>query len=209
MLRLLMLLGWLLLAAPSWAVPIDWIDSTVNQQAQTVSFTIRFAAKPDFYTVDAFNRQADSFQLFSFDTPMKDESGLAGGCILCTSITRGEEIHYGDGIPVRAVFDTTGIFDPRSGGWGSILEIDPFVQHGETISFTESLQAIGHTGSSPFGYGFLTTEFGASSPIAYPFWGRCASDSRCAVPIPDMVWPTVAGMIGLACLVAWRRKRKA
>lgn len=29
-----------------------------------------------------------------------------------------------------------------------------------------------------------------------------------SVPVPDMLWPTILGMVGIACIVAWRRPRE-
>ena len=154
---------------------LGWISTSVDQHSQNVLFTLRFSDVPNFYVVDASNRQQDSFQIYIFDAPRQDDAGLAGGYVNVRSITRGEEIHYG-GLPIRNVFPAPGsTADPRSGGWGSVRATVPFVQDGKTLFYLVSLTILGVPGNSNFGFGFETYRFGASDG----FQGRCASNSIC------------------------------
>jgi hypothetical protein len=89
------IIGLLFLAAPAWAMPLEFMTTTVDQTTQTVHFDMHFVGTPDFFTVDSAGRQADSFQLFISDT---------GG----ESLVRvtGDEIHDGGAVVVRAFFPT-------------------------------------------------------------------------------------------------------
>src|SRR5688572_3504127 len=150
-----------------------WISTSVDPSTQSVLFTLHFSDVPNFYVVDSANRQQDSFQLYVFDAPRQDDQGLAGGYVNVRSITRGEEIHYGGGLPIRNVVPVPGMTaDPTSGGWGSVRATVPFVQSGKTVFYIASLAVLGVDGNTNFGFGFETNHFGATEG----FHGRCASN---------------------------------
>src|SRR5688572_17031665 len=60
------LLVLLLVASPMilQAIPLNSISTSIDQQTQSVLFTLQFSAVPDFFAVDAFDRQQDSFQIY-------------------------------------------------------------------------------------------------------------------------------------------------
>jgi len=208
------IIGLLLLAQPSvgQAMPIDFILSTMNRTAQTAQFTIQFTGIPNFFAVDQFGRQQDSFQLVRYDAPRQDDlgGGIIGETTFGRAVIRGEEIHWGDGLLIRnGLLDGPGIPGARTGGWGIVRETVPFVQVGQTVSLTASLHGLNvPTGPGPFGYGDMSLTFGDSSPFG--FCERCTSGLRCdlSVPVPGMLWPTLLLMVGLACIMAWGRPRE-
>jgi len=153
-----------------------WISTSVDQNSESVLFTLQFSHVPNFYVVDASNRQQDSFQIYIFDSPRRDDAGLAGGYVNVKGIIRGEEIHNSAGLPIRSVFPDPGATaDTTSGGWGSVRTTLPFVQSGKTVFYIASLTALGVAGNKVFGFGFETYHYGATEG----FNGRCASDSVC------------------------------
>lgn len=70
---------------------------------------MQFNRLPDFFTVDALERQADSFQYYI---------GFQSFPLNFESLVRGEEIHVAGDIRVRAPIGDGG---PGSGGWGPIF----------------------------------------------------------------------------------------
>jgi hypothetical protein len=157
---------------------IVWISTSVDPNTQNVLFTLQFSNVPNFYAVNASDQQQDSFQLYVFNVPRQDDEGLGGGYVNVRSITRGEEIHYGGGLPIRNVFPIPTTAEPTSGGWGSVRVTVPFVQSGKTVSYIASLAALGVAGNTNFGFGFETYHFGATEG----FHGRCESNSVCRRP---------------------------
>jgi hypothetical protein len=77
----------LLLAAPARALTLDYLSTSVNLQTQKAEFQFRFSGVPDFFTVDQFGRQKDSFQVYAFDSPTPP---LNAGYEHMASVTRGE-----------------------------------------------------------------------------------------------------------------------
>jgi hypothetical protein len=153
-----------------------WCSTSVDHNSQNVLFTLQFRGAPNFYNVDASDRQEDSFQLYIFAAPQPDDAGLQGGYANVKGIIRGEEIHHGAGLPIRNVFQEPGsTADPANGGWGSIRTTLPFVQNGKTVFYIASLAALGVDGNNVFGFGFETYHYGATQG----FIGRCASNSIC------------------------------
>jgi len=191
----------LLLTSPKvlHAIPLSWITTSVDEQTQNVLFTLQFRGVPDFFAVDAFDRQQDSFQLYILDQPHNDlfrQPQPDGGAIL-RSVVRGSEINFSSGLPIRDALPI--VFDPTSGGWGSTVEIIPFVQSGENVSFIASFSTLRLTGNPPFGLGFETFHFGATENFNY----QCASGTVCfPVPEPDMLSLT---LVGIVCIALVRR----
>ena len=114
--------GLLLLAlVPSVAAKqpfaIDSYSTSYDHSTSTITWTIRFTAKPDFQTADEFNRQANSFQIL-----VPDEE-----------VVRGEEIHCVGDIPIRRV--SPAVDEPCSGGWGRVVIEVPYTLHGKTLTF--------------------------------------------------------------------------
>src|SRR5688572_3943146 len=69
---------------------------TVDQIAQEATFELEFDTVPDFFTVDAFGRPADSFQYFLFyeGDPFQPDPET-------DVIIRGDEIHIAGDIRFR------------------------------------------------------------------------------------------------------------
>ena len=108
------------LAAPVQArqdFSIDSYSTSYDHSTSTITWTIKFTAKPDFATADEFNRQHDSFQII-----VPDEE-----------VVRGEEIHCVGDIPIRRV--SPSVDEPCSGGWGRVVTEVPYTLHGKTLTF--------------------------------------------------------------------------
>ncbi len=157
-------------------------DLTVNRQAGTVSFSLQFNQVPDFYTVDAYGRPADSFQV-EFD----GNSALPNDL---TAVVRGDEIHVADAVRVRSPQGNGGA---NSGGWGPIVGTVPFSLTGNTVAFTVPAADLGWTGGSwqanlfSLSYGDLTAQQTVNS-----------------VPTPPALWGGLAGLIVVAGVSARR-----
>jgi len=190
----LLILAFLFFTSPAWAVPLDFMTTDVNPQAQTVSFTMHFQGVPDFQDTDQFGRQADSFQLYIYQIPTPEFS--QGGVDL--SIVRGEELHWDQGLPIRNVtLGSDFLNDPHGGGWGSVRESDPVILTGNTLTWTGTLAGLGLSNADPFGYGHITASFGNDFNS---FFGGCTSAAPCAMPEPDGFWPLFLGLLGLAAI---------
>jgi hypothetical protein len=133
-------------------------SATFNPTTQQVLFTISFNEAPDFMTVDAFGRQADSFQYYIPRNPNGDPFGDESKLV---SIIRGEEIHITiDRLRIRNAVPSSS--DPAAGGWGTIRGVEPFVLDGNVLTFSAPLSVIHPTGGL-FRYGLESGEFGADS----------------------------------------------
>lgn len=203
------------LVSPAKAVPIDYIDSVVDRIAQTVNWTVQFMSAPSFTTLDQYNRQQDSFQIMAWDDPRRDNLGasLFGEANVGRSVIRGEELHYGNGLPIRDMPNLVAAyaFDEGSGGWGSIREISFVTLEGQTLRFMTTLAGLGVQTERPFGFGYMALTYGDSRDTHTQdgFWGYCTSGQRCdlTVPLPSTFWAMLFGLIGLGGLMAWRRSR--
>jgi hypothetical protein len=169
-------------------------SAVFNPTTGTVQFSITFNQPPDFFTVDSFGRQANSFQFFIVGDPSLPYPKNFD------SIIRGEEIHItGNTIPTRA--STPHDPDPASGGWGPILGEVPFSLSVDTLTFSSPLFLISaHSVDGIFTYNLELYEFGALTDFV----------TSTSVPAPILG----AGLPGLvaACgglLAWWRRRRKA
>jgi hypothetical protein len=187
----LLIIASLLLTSPAWAVPIDYILSTVNQTDQTAQFEIHFDAPPNFTLVDQFGRQQDSFDIVAFDAPRTDNLGFSTGNY--DSVAYGPSILAGHGLSILGPHD-------------QLMQTVPFILEGPVLIYSASLAAMGVAGHSPFGYGFITGIFGDSSQSGLNpgFFGRCTSGIRCdlSVPEPGTGWSMGLGLLGIIFLAA-------
>jgi len=83
----------------------------VDPSAGTATFSLWFDHAPDFHSIDAAGRPVDSFQIEVDGTwqpgqPLMQE---------ISTIVRGDEIHFGWTLPIRAA--TPPVDDPHAGGW--------------------------------------------------------------------------------------------
>ncbi|MFN6529224.1 hypothetical protein [Nostoc sp. ChiSLP03a] len=172
-------------------------SAVVNLDAQEVTFTVNFNRVPDFFTVDQFDRQADSFQYYIDPSgelpifrPLSAYSNLS-------SIIRGEEINVAGDIRIRDVF-SVGSFEPNSGGWGKIRGSVPYSLDGTVLKFSAPLQFIGDS-DGLFSYQLLLTEFGGSSDSVEN------KSTIASVPEPNFA---LGALTFGALSVGLRRKRK-
>jgi hypothetical protein len=114
-------------------------SSSFNPASGLVNFTVQFNQPPDFFTVDEYDRQANSFQLFFIGDPDLHYPDNYD------AIVRGEEIHLtGNLLRIRGVSpeDPT----PGSGGWGTIRGSSPFSVSGNNLTFSAPLNVLSNHG---------------------------------------------------------------
>ncbi|MGV0104055.1 hypothetical protein [Nostoc sp. DSM 114167] len=172
-------------------------SAVVNLDAQEVTFTVNFNRVPDFFTVDEFDRQADSFQYYidpSGELPIfRPPSAYSN----LSSIIRGEEIHVAGDVRIRDVF-SVGPSEPNSGGWGNIRGSVPYSLDGTVLKFSAPLQFIGDS-DGLFSYRLELYEFGS--------WNGLTNENKstiASVPEPNFA----LGALAFAALsVGLRQKR--
>ncbi len=172
-------------------------SAVVDLDTQSVLFTINFNQTPDFFSVDAFGRQADSFQYFidadgkfpvSKGNPLYSE---------LETIIRGEEIHVAGDIRLRDVF-ATGTPQPNSGGWGNIRGSVPYTLNDTTLKFSAPLQLIGDS-DGQFSYILEVYNFGSAGEDSI------GNKSVLNQPVPEPL--TIAGT-AVAGVMGWWMRRK-
>jgi hypothetical protein len=186
----------LALAAPSLAgIRIVSERAEVDLAARAATFTVTFDAPPDFLTVDAFGRAADSFQ-YEIDDDWRAPVGLPVEGL--DSVVRGDEIYIADALRVRdAAIDRVPDPDPAAGGWGRVLDEVPFELSGNELRFVTPLASIGDDDGA-FAYRLFTTEFGATTSEV---------ESRVLpIPLPPAVPGAMATVVLLASARLLRRR---
>ena len=170
----------------------------VNLDAKEVLFTINFNRAPDFFTVDEFDRQADSFQYY---VEADGEFPIFRGSPYYSeleSIIRGEEIHVAGDIRIRDVF-SVGPSEPNSGGWGNIRGSVPYSLDGTVLKFSAPLQFIGDS-DGLFSYRLELYEFGG--------WNGLTNENKSTIAsVPEPNFALGALTFG-ALSLGLRRKRK-
>ena len=144
------------IAGPARATFMFVSQSAVfNPVTQQVLFTIEFNQVPDFFTVDSFGRQANSFQYYIVGDPKLPYPANFD------AIIRGEEIHITlDTIRIRD--SEPSVPDPAAGGWGPVRGVVPFTLSGDVLTFSTPLQSISdHSIDGIFAYRLQVGEFGA------------------------------------------------
>jgi hypothetical protein len=156
-----------------------------------VQFTIKFNAPPDFFTLDVFGRQANSFQYFVVGDPNLPYPELYD------AIIRGDEIHVtGSTVRIR----NSGPPDPdlASGGWGAIRGSVPFSVDGKILTFSIPLNLISdHSRDGNFAYRLESYEFGRLT--------RFLDSQSAIVPEPATGVSLVLGGVTLCCWYGRRR----
>lgn len=180
------------------ALMVNSESALVNLDTQSVLFTINFNEVPDFFSVDTFGRQADSFQYFiEADGEFPIFRGSPYYSELET-IIRGEEIHIAGDIRVRNIFPN-GIAQPNSGGWGSIRGSVPYTLNDTTLNFSVPLQLIGDD-DGLFSYRLEWYEFGAIQDFKD---NKSVFAPPQPVPEPMSISSTV-----IAAVMGWWMRRK-
>ncbi|MEH2164786.1 MAG: hypothetical protein V7K38_27960 [Nostoc sp.] len=173
-------------------------SAVVNLDAQEALFTINFNRVPDFFTLDQFGRQADSFQYFieaDGEFPIFRGSPFDSNL---ESIIRGEEIHVAGDVRIRDVF-SVGPSEPNSAGWGKIRGSVPYSLDGTVLKFSAPLQFIGDS-DGLFSYRLELYEFGA--------WNALTNENKSTIAsVPEPNFALAALTFG-ALSVGLRQKRK-
>ncbi|MFN8491658.1 MAG: hypothetical protein U0350_28930 [Caldilineaceae bacterium] len=122
---------------------------------QAVLFTIEFNQAPDFFTVDAFGRQKNSFQYYIVGAPNLPYPANFD------AIIRGEEIHItSDAIRIRN--SAPSVPDTGAGGWGAVRGVIPFSLKGNVLTFSVPLHLISdHSLDGAFAYQLESYQFGS------------------------------------------------
>ncbi|MBN3947505.1 MAG: hypothetical protein HWQ38_13965 [Nostoc sp. NMS7] len=173
-------------------------SAVVNLDTKEVLFTINFNQVPDFFTVDKFKRQSNSFQYFidpHGELPIVNASRIYSNF---SSIIRGDEIPVAGDVRIRDVF-SVGPLEPNSGGWGKIRGSVPYSLDGTVLKFSTPLQLIGDS-DGVFSYQLLLTDFGS--------WNGITNENKSiisSVPEPNLA----LGVLTFAALsLGLRLKRK-
>ena len=183
-------------------------SARVDRDAGVVRFTLRLDGRPDFQTVDEFDRVADSFQ-YEIDGDWRAPLGLPPEGL--DAVVRGEEIRVAGGLRVRdASFDGPVDPDPLAGGWGRVRAVLPFELDDTVVRFEAALKTIGDDGDGFFAYRVFTTEFGLTtsqveSRLLPP--GEEPTPGPVPIPLPAPIAATVAAVVLLGAAKAvskWR-----
>jgi hypothetical protein len=121
----------------------------------------RFNKVPDFFSVDEFGRQADSFQYFidvDGKLPVFGGSPYYSGV---ETIIRGEEIHIQGDIVLSDV-EPPNTDDENSGGWGAVRGSVPYHLHHKILTFKVPLDLMGDS-DGEFSYRLEWYEFGSTN----------------------------------------------
>jgi hypothetical protein len=144
-----------------------------------INFQITFNQAPNFFTVDAFDREENDFQ---YATP--------------DSIIRGPEIYITrNKIRIRSLGPPDP--DPASGGWGPVIATIPFNLSGDTITFSAPFDLFSN--SPFFTYQLQADTFGRDRDLIQ---GHTTS-----IPEPSIWAMMLLGFAGLG-LVGCRRARE-
>jgi hypothetical protein len=184
---LISLLSMVMVCSSALAMPIEFVDSYVVPGTQTIQWSIQFSAAPDFMTVDEFGRQDDSFQIQTVE-----------------AVIRGEELHYGNGLPIRSMPSSLSrSADLMSGGWGDVRDVAfPVLLDGLRLVFDTKTLALGVEPTQPFKFEFMalhygdSTNAGANEPVVY-----CTSGERCTpLPLPETFVLFAVGLLGIGAM---------
>jgi hypothetical protein len=171
-------------------------DVTFNANTGVADFLITFDSTPDFFSADAFGRQADSFQFFINTNPSPTPFDMPTLWRNATTIIRGEEIHVFGDIPIRA--RTPSSSDPSSGGWGSMRGLVPFSISGASVNFSVSMAALGVTGD--FSYLLEGYDYGAG---IYDFVGTSNAVPEFSTHLTDALL-----LVPFAIQLLWKMRKR-
>jgi hypothetical protein len=178
-------------------------SSTIDTLNEEATFSIEFNRAPDFFTLDGFGRQADSFQYY---IDVDATVGTVGEIrFIAGIIVRGGEIHLEGDIRVR---DREGDGGVNSGGWGPIRGSVPFQLTGNILTFTSPWTLINDDGV--FSYALLLTEYGGLTDFVFGLSGESYPAVPPPPPPPPVPIPGAVWLFGSALgLLAWMRRKAA
>jgi hypothetical protein len=174
--------------APPFEIVTHSVDVDVAQRR--TRFSLTFNQRPDFFTVDEFDRPANAFQYWYDARPGGFE--FAGEDVV---VIRGSEIRFSGALPVRASLNPSGEEFPHAEGWGEERGQVPVEMNEATLQFTVPWKLLGED-DTRFSYRLLALEYGEqTSDIEAVF-----------VPLPT---PLKMGAVALgAVMVALGMKRR-
>lgn len=177
---------------------VQW-GSTVDNAAQTASFYIVFNESPDFFTVDAYGRQADSFQYFI------EADSTAVNYYRSESLIRGGEI-YVDGDIDICTQDAFGYSGSECGGWGPYRGSVSYQLSGDTLWFTVPWELM-NLNDGQFSYLLEFYEFGRWNANGDVFGLSGATYPGGSLPPPSIPIPAAAWLFGSAFgVLIWVRR---
>jgi hypothetical protein len=185
------------------AIHIESQSVSVDRSRDVARFAVRFDGVPDFWSMDEFDRLADSFQ-YEIAPAWNAPLGLPPESL--SSVVRGDEIHVANGLRVRdAAFNFAPDDDPDAGGWGRVIATVPFTLTGRELRFEAPLAALGDD-DGYFAYRLFTTEYGLTvdeleSRLLPP--GEDPDPDPTPIPLPPAL-PTAA-LTTLLLMVRWCR----
>ena len=162
----------------------------VSQSAGTATFSLSFDHAPNFLATDVGGRSVDSFQV-EVDGNWRPGQPLVQDL---TAIVRGDEIHFGGTLPIRAASPPTD--DPHAGGWGAIVQSIPFTTSADQVKFTAPLASLGVSGSF-FSYRAFTMQDGQIT----------ASAEAATVPLPEALSAGACGLVVVGACVRRQMRR--
>ena len=192
------------LAAPALgAIHIESHSVTVDPTRRVARFAATFDAPPDLWTLDEFDRIADSFQ-YEISPDHNAPLGLPPESL--SSVIRGDEIHLADTLRIREVDFANPDPDPAAGGWGRVTAAVPFTLSGRTLRFEAPLAALGDD-DGYFAYRLFTTEYGLTTDqvelrLLPP--GQDPDPPPTAIPLPAAI---PAALMSATLLLASRLRR--
>lgn len=158
-------------ALPPVIAPLSY-GSTVDLNAGTARFSIRFDRRPDLFTVDAYGRQADSFQYWTGATA-RNPIEAAFGAVYGLGPADGLDVLTAVDIPATGRLTYVDVRDPGytgprdSGGWGQVVGRGAYrLDKDGTVSFEVPLSLL-HARDGVFAYGFETYQYGAGGLADY------------------------------------------
>jgi hypothetical protein len=207
------ILSLLLWPLPAWCgpIPLTLVSEQLMSDGSNIEFHTIFNRMPDFFTLDTFRRQADSFQ-FYIDANLNDPTPF--NSYLVDVLIRGEEIHVGGGIPIRDA-QPFGSGGPDSGGWGPLVGSVAYnlsvLGNGEAkLKFAVPTNLI----NGPFLYGVETYGYGratSSDVRTFPgppedFSTQASGPAASATPEPQSGVVVVMSLVGIYILRRWAAK---
>lgn len=169
----------------------------VDRAASIARFSVRFDARPDFWTTDEFGRIADSFQ-YEIDEDWRALPGLPPEGL--DAVVRGDEIRVADALRIRAAGLTEQPDpDPVAGGWGAVSAEVPFHLSGRELWFEAPLSAIGDE-DGYFAYRLFTTEYGLTTSEVESHVVPPDEPGPSPIPLPPASSGAIVAVIALLAL---------